>query len=151
MKSRVKEWIKRYLPAEVISLAFTLVACLLSYQATTSRLAMALCGTWVGNIGYFGYLLVADIIYAKRYLHGKGKQYTSNTFAKNIKALVAEFGIAELADSLFIRPALMYYLPFLTGHFLLGVMLAKLIADITFYLPAIFSYELTKKRLRKFD
>jgi len=69
---------------------------------------------------------------------------------KNIRALLAEFGLAELVDSLLIRPALMYYLPILTGSMMGGSMLAKFAADITFYIPAIISYELSKSRFRKF-
>ena len=44
----------------------------------------------------------------------------------------------------------MYYLPLWLGHFAGGVLLAKLLADVTFYIPAILSYELSKKRLRDF-
>ncbi|GAA4010796.1 hypothetical protein GCM10022408_23880 [Hymenobacter fastidiosus] len=32
----------------------------------------------------------------------------------------------------------------------LGILLARLAADVTFYVPAIISYELSKKRLRRF-
>ena len=45
----------------------------------------------------------------------------------------------------------MYYLPRWLGHFGAGILLAKLLADVTFYIPAILSYELSKKRLRRFD
>jgi len=151
MKARVREWIRRYLPAEILSLVFTVAATLITYQITHSRLSTALSGTWFGNIGYFGYILIADIAHTQKVLGQADKRYTFSSFLKNIRALVAEFGIAELLDSFLVRPALMYYLPILTGSLLAGSVLAKFVADVTFYVPAIAGYELTKSRLRKFD
>jgi hypothetical protein len=151
MNRRVREWIRRYLPAEVCSLAITILAVLITYAFSGNRLTTAILGTWFGNIGYFGYLLVADVIYAKKVIANADRRYTLATFFKNIRALFAEFGIAELFDSFLIRPALLYYLPLLLGNLTMGSIVAKFAADITFYFPAIISYELTKARFRKFD
>ena len=65
-------------------------------------------------------------------------------------ALLLEFGVAEALDSLLVRPCLMYYLPRLLGHFSWGIITAKFVADLTFYIPAIIFYEWSKKRFRKF-
>lgn len=151
MSGRVREWVKRYLPAEVISLLLTVVAISVTYSIRQNRLSTAIAGTWFGNVGYFGYLLIADIIYAHRVVTAAGLRYTRITFYKNARALFAEFGIAELLDSLLIRPALMYYLPIVLGDILIGSVIAKFVSDITFYLPAIISYERTKMKFRKFD
>ena len=68
---------------------------------------------------------------------------------KKHTALALEFGVAEILDSFLIRPALMYYVPIWTGRLLFGIAIAKIAADLTFYLPAIISYELvTRKGLR---
>ena len=141
----------RYLPPEILSLLFTILAVPITYKITGDRLSVALSATWIGNIGYFGYLLTSDIIVAKKAIHKTGGRYTGTSFFKNIRALFAEFGLAELLDSFLIRPALMFYLPILTGSLTAGSVMAKIIADTTFYIPAIISYELTKSRLRKFD
>ena len=151
MGARVKEWLKRYLPAELLSTALTIIAALAAYRLTGNRIATALMATWVGNISYFGYILYKDIADTRKELYASGKNYSSYTFRKNIRALVVKFGPAELLDSLIVRPLLMYYLPIFTGNIALGTILAKFAADITFYLPAIVSYELSKKKLRKFD
>ena len=151
MNNRVKVWIRRYVPAELLSIFLTIAATLITYAISGSRLSTAISGTWFGNIGYFGYLLIADIIYARKSIKEAGGQYTISTFYKNIRALFAEFGVAELFDSFLIRPALMYYLPLFLGNLLMGSILAKFIADVTFYFPAIISYELTKTKFRKFD
>jgi hypothetical protein len=150
MNTRTKEWIKRYIPAEIVSLIVTIATIFILYAKTHSRIATALAGTWLGSLAYFGYILISDIIFAHRQVYQHGGHYTFTTFLKNIRALLAEFGLAELVDSLLIRPALMYYLPILTGSMMGGSMLAKFAADITFYIPAIISYELSKSRFRKF-
>ncbi len=150
MNNRAKEWIKRYVPAEILSLAVTVLVVLVSYFLTPNRVAIALAGTWLGSIAYFGYILTADIILANKEVKQHGGRYTTATFYKNLRALFAEFGLAEVLDSLLIRPALMYYLPIVTGSLLWGSVLAKFAADVTFYVPAIISYELSKSRFRKF-
>lgn len=151
MKNRVKEWIKRYLPAEIISIVFTLISSLLTYKLTKNNLTTALVGTWVGNVGYFGTILLTDIYSTNQTLKLKSKSYTFKTFGLNVRALFVEFGIAEFFDSLFVRPALMYYLPIWVNDISLGVIIAKFAADITFYVPAIIAYELSKKKLRSFE
>jgi hypothetical protein len=151
MKQKVKEWIKRYLPAEILSIVATLISSVLTFKSTQSHLTTALVGTWVGNIAYFGYILLADVIGTNQNLRSQGKSYTFKTFALNARALFVEFGIAELFDSLFIRPALMYYLPIWVNDISLGVIIAKFAADITFYVPAIIGYEFTKRKLRSFE
>ncbi|QDA61190.1 hypothetical protein [Hymenobacter jejuensis] len=150
MKPKIKEWLKRYLPAEALSLLATLVAAWLAWHGTGSRVTAALAGTWSGNVAYFGYILASDVYRTHQQGFALGKPYTTNTLLKNVRALAVEFGVAELADSFIIRPALMYYLPLWLGSFSGGILLAKALADVTFYVPAIISYELSKNRLRKF-
>ncbi|TGE10486.1 hypothetical protein [Hymenobacter fodinae] len=151
MKQKIREWLRRYLPAEVLSVVATLAGATLVLRSTHSPLSAALAGTWAGNVAYFGYLLLQDMRLAYRLRHARGLPYTWGTFGQNVRALVVEFGLAEVADSFLIRPVLMYYLPRWLGHFGAGILLAKLLADVSFYVPAIISYELSKKRLRKFD
>jgi uncharacterized YccA/Bax inhibitor family protein len=95
MKQKIKEWIKRYLPAEIISIVVTLVSSVLAFKLTQSNLTTALVGTWIGNIGYFGTILLMDIFNTNRELALKNKPYTLKTFGLNVRALFVEFGIAE--------------------------------------------------------
>ena len=149
MKQKVKEWLKRYLPAEILSIIATLAAAWITDALTHSALSVALVSTWVGNIAYFGYILVADILKSISDKKTLLRSYTLKDFLLNVRALALEFGIAEFFDTLFIRPALMYYCPIWLGNLSLGIIVAKFAADITFYLPAIISYELNKKYLKK--
>ncbi|GAB2650665.1 hypothetical protein GCM10027035_51030 [Emticicia sediminis] len=151
MKNKAKEWIKRYLPAEIISIVVTLVSSVLTYKLTNSNITTALVGTWVGNIGYFGTILLSDVYGTSKELKLNNRPYTFKTFGLNIRALFIEFGIAEFFDSLFVRPTLMYYFPIWVNDISLGVIIAKFAADITFYVPAIIAYELSKKKLRSFE
>ena len=45
----------------------------------------------------------------------------------------------------------MVWLPRWLGYFDWGILLAKQLADVTFYVPVILSYELSKQRLRQFE
>ncbi len=151
MKQKIAEWVKRYGLAEVISLTLTVVASWLTFKFTNSNISTALAGTWAGNIGYFGTILIQDILLAIKQLEHSGKKYSAETFYKNARALFVEFGIAEIFDTFLIRPTLLYYFPIWLDNLSLGVIVAKFAADITFYVPAIISYEMSKKKLRKFE
>lgn len=150
MKKNILEWITRYGLAEIISLTMTFVASWMTFEYTKNQIKMALVATWAGNIGYFGTILIQDIIIAKKQIRSVGKHYSFDTFLKNARALIVEFGIAEVFDTVLIRPTLLYYFPIWLGSLLLGVVVAKFIADVTFYVPVIISYELSKKKSRNF-
>ncbi|HXA00964.1 MAG TPA: hypothetical protein VNW99_03190 [Cytophagaceae bacterium] len=149
MKAKIIEWIKRYAPAEVLSIITTFIAAGLTFSHTENHVAAALAATWGGNAGFFGYILTLDIFRSARESRLKNIPYKGKDLWINIRGLLVEFGITEIADSFFIRPFLMYYLPILTGNFSMGILLAKVAADITFYIPAIFFYEINKKYHRK--
>jgi hypothetical protein len=150
-KARILEWLRRYGPAEIISLVTTLVASLCIFEWTGSKAATAFAGTLGGNIGYFGTILASDVWLTRRKLAGEGKRLTTRIFLKIIRALLIEFGVAEILDSLFIRPALLYYLPIWMNDLTWGLIAGKFLADITFYIPAIISFELSRKKFRDFE
>jgi hypothetical protein len=148
MKDKLNEWVKRYLPAELFSLALTLLSAELTFFYTQSQIVTALTATFVGNIAYFGCILLNDIRLTRKQCLSRKQPYTFLILLKNIRALLIEFGFAEAIDSLLVRPTLMYYLPIAVNNLTWGTVLAKISADITFYIPAIISYELSKKRFR---
>jgi hypothetical protein len=151
MRTRVKEWLWRYAPAELISLPATLLPALLVQRTTGDTVAAALAGTWGGNIGYFGTILLRDVWRSRRRYLREGRKYSLRIFGRNVQALLIEFGLAEVFDSLLVRPALMYYLPKALDSFSWGIILAKFVADLSFYVPAIIFYEWSKKRFRDPD
>ncbi len=147
---KIREWILRYGPAEIASLAGTLIVAIMVRQLTGSALKTAAAGTLGGNVGYFGTILLQDVVATHQTLHQDGREYTWTVFLKNVRALFIEFGLAELLDTFIIRPFLLYRMPVWTGSFTWGIIIAKFAADITFYLPAILFYERSKKRYRNF-
>jgi hypothetical protein len=151
MQSKWIEWAKRYIPAGIISSTATILSSVFTFKITQNHLSTALVGTWVGNFVYFGFILVADILKTNKELLKRDKKYSFKTFLQNIRALVVEFGLSEVFDSFLIRPTLMYYFPIWVNEIWLGIILAKIIADITFYIPAIIAYEYSKKSFRNFD
>lgn len=147
---KLKMWGARYLPAELYSLIVTMSVAVFTFEFTGSHLITALAATWTGSAVYFGYILVMDILFARQQRHAHGHRYCFETFVQNVEALIVEFGVAELADLLIIRPALMYYVPLWMGDLIIGTLIAKLAADLTFYVPAIIGYEMSRRWLRKF-
>lgn len=135
---KLREWAARYLPAEALSLAATLGAAGLVYRATHHGVPAALAATWAGNVAFFGYIIGRDVWRARPLSWARAVRVG--------RALLLEFGAAEVLDSFFIRPALLYYVPRWLGHFGWGVVLAKFAADVTFYVPAIIGYELSRRR-----
>ena len=149
-RARVREWLRRYGPAEVLSLLATLGAAVTTARAGGNGVAVALAATWAGNLAYFGLILAQDIWRTRRVLRAQHRAYSAGTLARNVRALVVEFGLAEALDSLLVRPALMYWLPRWLHSVPQGIVVAKFAADVTFYVPTIISYELSKRRLRRF-
>lgn len=149
-RQKILEWLWRYGPAEIVSVPATLLPALFVLRSTHSPVAAALAATWGGNTGYFGTILLRDVWTTRLRFLQTGRTYDASSFGRNISALVIEFGLAEIIDSFFVRPALMYYLPRITGDFSWGIILAKLLADLSFYLPAIIFYEWSKARFRNF-
>ena len=149
LKHKLAEWFKRYFPAEILSTAITLLAAWIVHEQGSSDVVVALVSTWTGNITYFGYILAADIVSTMSAYKLTGKKYTFSDTTINLRNLVIEFGVAEALDSLLIRPLIMYYIPRLINDFSVGIILAKLSADVIFYIPAIIGYELNKKYLKK--
>ncbi len=136
--------------AELLSLVATLAVAQLTFYMTQSQITTALMATLWGNVVYFGCILVSDVIATKKECATSNQVYNTKTLLKNIRAMFVEFGVAEVIDSLLVRPALMYYLPILVGDLSLGTFLAKIAADLSFYVPTIIFYEISKKGLRNF-
>ncbi len=142
-------WLWRYGPAELVSLLTTFVPAALTWHSTGSGVAAAVAGTWGGNVGYFGTILLRDVLAQRRGLRLVGRHYDWHALGKVLKLLLIEFGVAEIFDSFLIRPALMYWLPRWMDNFTAGIIVAKFIADVSFYLPAIFFFEWSRRHRQK--
>jgi len=143
-RRRLVFWICRYLPAEVAGTAAMIVAGLLVTFWTTAPIAIALAALVGESLGF--YLVLAVTIYGEQASqtvtgsHGRGRAVT-RTFA----LLLAEFGPAELLDSLLIRPAALVLGVLVLPDPVWGLLAGKLVADLVFYALAAGAFTLTDR------
>jgi hypothetical protein len=129
--ARWEEWLRRYAPAELLALIGAVAGYLLADLATHHAAAAAY-GAAVGdNVAYYGLLTAREVIARSQVLSAVG-------------ALAIEFGPAEALDGVFIRPACTALGAAALGP-VAGVLAAKVVADLVFYVPVITSYELRKR------
>ena len=137
---RIRTVVLRYLPAELLALAGTFVGWWLSTRWTQSPWLIAGIVTVAENLAFYAYLAVA----VWREQTPQNPNLLRRT-QRTVLLLGAEFGPAEIVDSLLIRPA------FMTGAIVWlnstgrGVLLGSYAADAVFWTLAGASYLLTVK------
>jgi hypothetical protein len=132
---RVREWFARYAPAEAGAIAGALLATVVA-EPFGVAVATAYAGAVGDGVGFYGVLFVRDLRRQPRRSRGR--------LARTVRALVVEFGPAELLDSFVVRPLAMYLAAKWLGHATAGVLAGKVAADAVFYAVAIIGYELRK-------
>lgn len=142
-KHKVVEWLYRYGPAEMIGTTTAYIGFFSIQKLTDNDIAAAYAGTMGENIGYYGTMIVREITHDLKAAKKEGRKYGLFEVMKTASKLFIEFGPAEVLDSLIIRPASMGFGSKLLGKGV-GVLVGKVAADISFYIPTIFSYELRK-------
>ncbi len=139
---KIKNWIKRYGPAEIVCSIFAVLSASVIYSLTKNDILTALAGTWGENIGFYGVIGFRDVRASRKNHKENGKNYTIFSFLKTIRAMIFEFGPAEILDTFFSRPLMMYMFPKITGNIQTGIFAGKIAADIIVYIPIIISYEI---------
>jgi hypothetical protein len=129
----------RYLPAESAALFAAVAGALVGWNLTARFEAAALASNWA-EAGAF-YLVMAMREFAALQT-GRGRLATVRLVLRN---LTMEFALAELLDSLIIRPIFMD-LGMRAMGLAVGIIVGKVSADVTFYVPTIISYELRLRR-----
>lgn len=142
MKSKIKKWLKRYLPAEIVGTIFAMVFSLGTYSLTKNDVLSAIAGAWSETVGFFGTMIIREVRHTRREHKEKNIPYTFLSFFKNCRDIIFEFGFSEILDTYAIRPFTMYIFPIIIGQRVIGVLVGKLAADVFYYAPAIISYEL---------
>lgn len=146
--SKLREWLRRYLPLEIAATAAAVAGGLGAALVTANPVAIAYAGTWSENAGYYGVAFMREFNRA-----APSPQDATSTaqrwLARSLTAgrrLVWEFGAAELVDSFLARPLCMYWGVTLTGQLAIGLIAGKLAADALFYAIAIVFYEAGRTR-----
>jgi len=133
-------WIVRYLPAEIAGTAAMVLAGLLVTVWTDNAALIALAALLGEIVGFYAVLAVT--IYAEQAQVAKTLR---GAIGRTGLLLVAEFGVAELLDTLLIRPAALMLGVWLLPDPLWGLLAGKIVADIVFYAIAAGAFTVTDK------
>lgn len=139
---KILEWVRRYLPSEIAGTVCEMGGAAIAYLATGSVAAAAVAATVGASLGYYAAAFTSAVRVthrAHRHLRPAQRAWTASWLA--LRSIAVEFGPAEVIDSLVIRPVAFYAGPLLFGNLVTGWIFAKLVADVGFYVLAIFSYE----------
>jgi hypothetical protein len=133
-------WIVRYLPAEIVGTAAMVLAGLAVTVWTDAPALIALAALLGESIGF--YTVLAITIYAEQSaVSANWRRAVARTFL----LLLAEFGPAELLDSLLIRPAALMVGVWLLPDPVWGLLAGKVVADVIFYAIAAGAFTITAK------
>jgi hypothetical protein len=138
--SRLRGWVQRYLPAEIVGTSAALVAAAVTARGGTGDAVVA--ASWAEAIAFYLFVTGREVV------RRCGTRIRSAVLAGAVRDVVAEFGVAELADTVFLRPLLMYAFVAPLGALIPGVIVGKLAADVVFYGLAIPAYELRERGRR---
>jgi hypothetical protein len=139
-RRRIMFWIVRYLPAEIVGTAAMVLAGL-AVTIWTDAPALIAIAALLGEIVGF-YIVLAITIYAEQAaIAPNWRRAVGRTFL----LLVAEFGAAELLDTLLIRPAALMIGVWLLPDPMWGLLAGKVFADVIFYAVAAGAFTLTAK------
>ena len=149
MKHKIKEWARRYLLAESIGVILGISCAWFVFIFTQNRILAAFVGAWTENVGYYGFIMLREVRLKKKQHKEQNKKYGFASFFKMLFHLFVEFGPAEYLDSFVIRPFYLYFFPFFISNFAVALFVGQMAANVTFYIPTIFSYEMKKKWLKE--
>ena len=140
--TKIREWARRYLPCEIAGTTCEMGGAAIAYGATGSVAAAAVVATVGASLGYYAaaYWTAVRTAYRAQPSWPRLRRGLSAN-GRALRSIAIEFGPAEVVDSLVIRPLAFYFGPILFGGVVAGWIFGKLVADVGFYVLAIFSYE----------
>jgi hypothetical protein len=148
VRRKLREWVGRYLPAEILGTVTALATAWTVHTASDSLISAAVAATIGESLGYYGFMVVREAFrYDTRHRHHGRRRRLWLTGTRTVRDLLIEFGPAELVDTVLVRPLFMYLMPSLLDNFTAGILLGKLAADVVFYSLAIGAYELKQQYL----
>lgn len=145
IKLKIQEWLKRYLPAEIVGTITAIGVASIIRFFYESAVFTAYAGSVGEAVGFYSTIFIQHIlvIYKKKKI--ENKTFSITNFPKIITNIILEFGPAGMLDGLFLRPFFMYLFPVYLKNFALGIFVGKIVGDIAFYFLVILSYELKKQ------
>lgn len=137
-------WVRRYGPAEFACLATMLIASVVAARLTDSPPLLAASAIIGATVGFYG-VLVTTVMREQLALLPAGSGRMRRVFARSLGLLAAEFGFAEVADTFFLRPALMIIGVVVIGDAVWGLLAGKLVADVLFYVISAVCFRMTER------
>jgi len=147
MKNKIREWIRRYLLADILSTILSLATAWVIHRTTGDNVLAAFVGSAMASISFYGIIAYSDVRKSLKHHRKHALRYNFASYFKDLRNLIIEFGPSEILDVLAVRPFFMYLMPKLMGEFVLGTFVGKMMADFIFFIPAIIMYEVRKKHL----
>ena len=142
-RAKAAEWVKRYGVAEMAGLCTAVAGSFAARALTGSEIAAAYGGAMGENLGYYGVVIGREVVQDRRAANASGRRYGLVGAGCTARNLILEFGVAEVLDSSLLRPLAMALGVRFFGRGL-GIVVGKLAADLTFYVPVICAYELRR-------
>jgi hypothetical protein len=142
------EWLKRYLPAEIIATITAIGAASIIHLFSNNHILIAYTGSLAEAIGFYSTIAIQNILVVVNKNKSENKRFSFSDSVKIVVDMLLEFGVAGMIDGLLLRPLFMYLFTLYLSSFTLGILLGKIAGDITFYMLVISSYEI-KKRIKK--
>jgi hypothetical protein len=134
---RARVWLHRYLPAEIVGSTSAIAVAVVSAGAGVERAVIA--AAWAEAIAFYGFVAIRE------FRHLRAGRRAGGAALLAVRDVVAEFGVAEAADTILLRPLLMYSFAAALGGLIPGVIAGKIVSDLAFYALAIPAYELRER------
>ena len=139
---KVLQWCRRYLPSEAAGVLAATLCGLLALWATGEPVWATTAAVAGEGFAYYGVIFGREL----RWRMQGGAARSVLLVLVIVRDLLLEFGPAELADTLLVRPLMIYAGLNLVPVAWLGIALGKLAADFFFYVPTIVIFEMRQGR-----
>jgi hypothetical protein len=148
-RGRIAQWVARYLPLEVLGTLAAVAGSWVAYESSGSIVVAAVAGTLAEGAGYYALVVARGIrghLASPRLarLVGRGPRIALASVL-TLRGMLAEFGPAEVLDTVVVRPALLVAAAAWLGPNPTGWLVGKFAADVVFYVVAIASFELGRR------
>jgi hypothetical protein len=149
MKQKIKGWLKRYLPAEIVGTVTAVGAATITHALYKNPIFMAYAGSLGETIGFYSTVFIQSILTENKKHKIEKRKLLFFDLYKIITNIVLEFGLAGIIDGLLLRPFFLYLFPILLKNSTVGILIGKIVGDFTFYILVILIYEITNKQKSK--
>jgi hypothetical protein len=134
---RTRVWLHRYLPAEIVGSTAAIAVAVVSAEAGVERAVIA--AAWAEAIAFYAFVTIRE------FLQLRDGRRASGAALLAVREVIAEFGVAEAADTILLRPLSMYAMAASLGGLIPGVIAGKIVSDVAFYALAIPAYEFRQR------